>query len=191
MPNSNLPPKDYLGDVSRKTGGFQSGVNDVQNWVINLQDELSALSGTTVQEGAVRGVGTGSSDLVERGSLGNAAFGDTPTSDWYEETIVTLDGDFDSGQDLKIVRVGNVVTVTAQSVLTYPSSSFVASSSGLIPSQFRPVSDVTLVNEMRSTGLVGVKILPDGRYSINSDTWDGSSVALSNSKSAPTISYTI
>lgn len=69
MPNSSLPTTDYLGDGQRTTAEFQTQINNLQNWVIALQSELNALSGTTLGEGAVRDVGTGSSDLVEVSAL--------------------------------------------------------------------------------------------------------------------------
>lgn len=109
MPNSTLPPDNYLGDPERTTGEFQDRINQLQNWVNTLQAELQALSGTTVREGAVRGVGGGGTDLREASTFGSAADVEADqnlqTTDSVSFSDVAADsGDFvdlkENGQDV-------------------------------------------------------------------------------------------
>jgi len=158
MPNSNLPPDNYLGDPSRITSEFQDAIDDLQNWVNTLQSELNALSGTTVQEGAVRSAtsDTTAGNLVLRDSNGRAQFADPSAAqdgvtkswgntvsnfDWYEEARIEADNDFDAGQYIRFVRVGKLVTVTSEEDMDHTNGSSATTSSGFVPSSMRPIKD--------------------------------------------------
>lgn len=76
MPSGPLPPEDYLGDPNRITSEFQEQLNNLQNYVRQLKAELDALSSQTIREGAVRGIGTGSGDLVDNNRLADYVAGE-------------------------------------------------------------------------------------------------------------------
>lgn len=121
MPNSTLPGNTYLGDGQRTTSEMQDGLDQVAAWLNAAQAELNALTGTTFGEAAVRGVGTGDSDLVETSELdtrlgteGNlSGLGDfdptSPTSVWTGSSILVAMTDLSSqGPGLYILKVNNV-----------------------------------------------------------------------------------
>jgi hypothetical protein len=97
MPSGTLPNAGSLGDPQITTGDYQTQINQILAYVRSLQAEVATLSGTTIKEGAVRGVGTAASELVETsqldtrlgtsGNLGSAALLDTGTADTELATV--------------------------------------------------------------------------------------------------------
>lgn len=89
MPNSSLPGNTYLGDGQRTTVEMQNALDQVATWLNAAQAELNALTGTTLREGAVRSVGTGTDQIPDKeildtrlgttGNLGDAALRDVGT----------------------------------------------------------------------------------------------------------------
>lgn len=69
MPSGTLPNAGSLGDPQITTGDYQTQINQLLAYVRSLQSEVAALSGTQIKEGAVRGVGTAASELVETSIL--------------------------------------------------------------------------------------------------------------------------
>lgn len=69
MPSGTLPNAGSLGDPQITTGDYQTQINQLLAYVRSLQSELAALSGTTIREGAVRGVGDGASLLADKAVL--------------------------------------------------------------------------------------------------------------------------
>ena len=69
MPTGTLPNAGSLGDPQITTGDYQTQINQLLSYVRSLKAEVDALSGTTLKEGAVRGVGTASNELVETSQL--------------------------------------------------------------------------------------------------------------------------
>lgn len=61
------------------------------------------------------------------------------------EAIVTLGGDYSGTNNIKIVRIGNVVTLTATGPVSHASSGNVASAAGIIPAWARPTAGVSVV----------------------------------------------
>lgn len=94
----------------------------------NLSDLASASAGRT-------NLGLGTASLKDAGTTD----GNVPT---YQEAIVTLGGEFNAGESIKITRVGNLVTITSVGVLSHPSNAFPTSSAGVIPTWARPSSMV-------------------------------------------------
>jgi len=155
MPNSTLPGDNELGDSEITTGEFQTKIDQLATWINALQAELNALSDTTVREGAVRSVNggagplranIGTSDTVQFGRVTDAATpgdGDFDSDKLgYWEATVELGGDFDAGDSVKVVRIGNVVTVNFNGFLTHSSASTVISDTGVIPSWARPSNPI-------------------------------------------------
>lgn len=205
MPNSTLPPDNYLGDPERTTGEFQDRINQLQNWVNTLQAELQALSSTTLGEGAVRSVNGGGGPLranleptdsvqfariTDAGSPGDGDFDSDKLGYW--EATVELTDQFDSGQFITFKRIGNVVTAFSDEIIQHPQNSSPSTSSNIVPSwaespQFNPA--------------VNLYALEDGaicQVSIDSDVTlvyrspsDGSYVDSSSSKARILITYTV
>ncbi len=161
MPNSTLPSTDYLGDSGRTTSEFQTAIDQLQNWVITLQSELNALSGTTVQEGAVRDAtsNTASGTLVLRDANGRAQFADPAAAqdgvtktylesltltdaDWYEEGTISLtnSGTSNISGDVTYVRMGNMVVIKWED-LTHDTNSD-PGTDVVLPASIRPAHNV-------------------------------------------------
>ena len=156
MPNLPLPSTDFLGDGQRTTAEFQDAIDQVQNWLIVAQAELDALSDTTFGEAAVRGVGNLTGDVPDKavldtrlgtsGNLGTVAQEDSGIDDGEVPVImyqdVTIEGDF-TPFTLHCQRIGRVVTLWADDVVSHSSSFSPQSQSGVIPIDFRPPIDST------------------------------------------------
>ncbi|MCK2149541.1 hypothetical protein MYE70_10730 [Marinobacter alexandrii] len=69
MPTGNLPVNNYLGNGQRTTSEFQTGIDQLLAYANSLKAEVDALSAAVIKEAAVRGVGTGASDLVQTSQL--------------------------------------------------------------------------------------------------------------------------
>jgi len=211
MPNSTLPTNNYLGDPQRTTSEFQTAINQLQNWVNTLQAELNALSATTVKEGAVRSVGTGASDLVQTsqlntrlGTSGNLDLGTASEKDFgtndgnlpeYQEQIVELGGQFNAGERVKCVRIGNVVFISGfEGPLSHSSGSAASSAVDAIPSWARPAGSFSQANVYHDSGsmIQTVQVSPTGVLSTTYvDSTTGIGIDRINSNFSPTLSFTV
>ncbi len=151
MPNKPLPADGEPGDSEVTTGDFQTDINQIADWLNDLQAELNALSGTTVREGAVRTVNGGAgplrsnigiSDTVQFGRItdasspGNGDFDSDQLGYWAARQ--ELSGDFDPGQYVKITRIGNMVHIFSYGSPTHTTDSFVSTGSLFLPTWARP-----------------------------------------------------
>jgi hypothetical protein len=110
----------------------------------------------------------------------------------YSKTAVELGGDFDVGQQIKCVRVGDVVTITGVGErLTHPSLNTPLSADGVIPVEFRPsflVGNTYAVLNGSGLSFLSVRITQSGQLSLAYLSETGG-VARTNSELPPTISY--
>jgi len=104
---------------------------------------------------------------------------------------VAANGDFGSG-NIRCVKIGNTVTITATTTLLHGSSSAPISSDGLIPAAYRPVADVGLCYVVNRTlgYLASLNILASGRLTIEYNDFAGAGVNRTSS-SAFSISYNV
>lgn len=222
MPNGNLPINGYLGGGQRTTGEFQDGIDELLAYVNTLKSEVDALSSKVIKEAATRGVGTGASDVPANSDLGSASLRDVGTAaanlpdttelntrlattgnlgtaavEEYEEAVVELGGDFDVGESVKIIRVGNFVSITSDGALTHSNISSPNSAVGVIPSKFRPTGRATnMFSETFSTELASVSIVNDG-LGFDGSVWvrytdfNGSAISRATTRTTFSILYSI
>jgi hypothetical protein len=108
-----------------------------------------------------------------------------------KSTRVQLGGDFASGEDVVLQKIGNIVILTADGTLSYTSTmSKAQSSSGVIPSAYRPTTEIQDCNSADSVGTTHVRILSSGQ--IETEHLDYSGSALSSNGTTPfSIAYCI
>lgn len=172
----------YRIEVSKGTASFT--LRDV------LLGTLSGVDEEDLGTAASRDVGTDPHQVPTNADLGSAAYEDadafssriaSPTpgnlvqqtadgdledagiafSDFYEETVLPLDGDFASGE-LRIARLGNVVTVSMSPTTTFNAHSNPTTTAGFLPSRIRPAY---LVRTAISSAMVA-SIDPGGAFSL-------------------------
>jgi len=86
----------------------------------------------------------------------------------YASARVELGGDFDAGEKILLERIGNTVTIRSDTDnLSHGGNSQPTSSSGVIPSQFRPSSNASTANEVSnvfviSSGFVVAAVVTSG-----------------------------
>jgi len=113
----------------------------------------------------------------------------------YDETLAEeLAGDFGSGETVNIVKIGKVVTITANQGLTF-SATAAATSGSIIPSGYRPninVSAATYQDGAATNGVIQyIFITTVGTLSVNFNARDGNSFATQTTASPFTISYVV
>jgi hypothetical protein len=108
----------------------------------------------------------------------------------YRTEVKAANGDFTSGS-FQFTKIGNVVTITATSVLTHGSNAGPSCSVGFIPEWARPSSDVANVYWASSNGSV-LRIRPfqSGQLELGYQNVSGGFVR-NDSFITPTISYII
>lgn len=111
MPSGTLPNAGSLGDPQITTGDYQTQINQLLTYVRSLQSEVAALSGTTIREGAVRGVGNGTGLLADKAVL-DTRLGVTGNLNLADSV---LDGSFDP-ENATLVWSGNSTTVDIASL---------------------------------------------------------------------------
>ncbi|WP_138438603.1 hypothetical protein [Marinobacter alexandrii] len=206
MPTGNLPVNNYLGDGQRTTSEFQTGIDQLLAYANSLKAEVDALSAAVIKEAAVRGVGTGLTDLVETsqldtrlattGNLGTAATKNFGTGlnevPEYREEIIEIGGaDFDPSQFMKILKVGNLVTVTLLNDLTTHANKADPVFSG-IPTWARPNDITRAVYNVTTAYLREIAILTDGSGKLTYYQRAATGLqSASNTGTAFTISYAI
>lgn len=205
MPTGSLPANNYLGDGQRTTSEFQTGIDQLLAYANSLKAEVDALSATIIKEAAVRGVGTGATDLVQTsqldtrlgtsGNLGGAAQRTVGTADGnlpeYESEVVTLGGIFNASQQVKCVRIGDCVTIFGLGDQLNHSSSIggAGSDAGDIPLFARPAEIVTNVYFGSSQLVATAYVFPDGTFSLDYGNTDGTTPTRSDSVTPPTITF--
>lgn len=114
-----------------------------------------------------------------------------------EEAIVELGGDFDAGEEVKIVRVNDHVIISSIGPLTISDSSQSShhSSSGAIPPAFRPnanTSNVFFIREGISYNYIqSVRVTDDGLFSLffHNNDFDSVSPETNHTFGSVSISY--
>lgn len=109
----------------------------------------------------------------------------------YQTTTLALGGDFGVGEDVKITKIGDIVTVTAMDVLTFASATTATSAAGVIPAAYRPSLETKTVYEVSTVaGIEKVNVTPAGTITLSFFNWDGT---LNSKAGAPrfTISYNV
>lgn len=103
---------------------------------------------------------------------------------------VTLGGDFDSGERVKVTKIGNIVTITSDGALFHTSGTS-ASASGVIPSRFRPNHQVRNIFSITGAYIAQVVVQPSGGFSQNYRNWGGGGSSQSNATSITAITYEV
>lgn len=117
----------------------------------------------------------------------------------YDEEIVELGGDFDAGEEIKCVRIGNQVTITGIGVLGHSLGAFIQSTDGVIPAKFRPpdsaVSNTYLAHWYPSpddkVGVLIVDVTITGRLRTNYIDSDGLENDRTSTSSVPSLTYNV
>lgn len=110
------------------------------------------------------------------------------------ETTISLGNEFDADQNAKCLRIGDFVTITGVGVnWTHSSAASPQSSAGVIPSSFRPSSDVSNVfYAVASNEIYVITVSSGGTVTVNYiNASDGSSASRSNTFITPSISYIV
>lgn len=108
----------------------------------------------------------------------------------YETTSKAADNNFTAGT-FTITRIGNTVTITTDVALTWSSASTAETTSGFIPSTYRPSGEVRLCMNMDSGGVRMLQVETDGTIGIQYRNWTGGLTATTTSSRPVTISYVI
>lgn len=114
----------------------------------------------------------------------------------YQEVTVELGGDFQAGDQIKIVRAGSQVTITSTvGALTYSASTNRAESeAGIIPTWARPAFNTIVPTYFLSSGvaLFSAQATPSGEFVMNSAlTSTGAAYSTTSTFQTPTLSYNI
>jgi len=120
------------------------------------------------------------------------------TASLVDEETVELDNDFDSGNYITCAKIGNLVIVTGHGsgtfgALEHTSSANPASSSGTVPSKFRPQYEVRTVymTGQIDANLYEVRIFSDGTFETSYTNFDETNSSLTSSERVPSVSYVI
>lgn len=111
--------------------------------------------------------GTGAPDFPN----GLTLSGGSDVLDTYQDGVVAGNGDL-SGGDFYFEKIGNAVVITWES-LSHTSATSAASSSGLVPSAYRPTNEITNVYEVTGSVVRKVTIATDGTVTFNYYDWAG------------------
>jgi len=182
MPQGPLPTQGSLSDPDVQTPEYQAFIQDVLNYLLEVQSELAALSKQEFGEAAVRSMGQGSglnADLLDgiEGS-GYLKKSDPVTeAGWYKEATVELGGDFDSGESVKVTKVGNIVTITSGGILLHASDNIATSSSGAIPSWAHPSGTAYNVYTAEADILGQVSVSNSGTLTTKYHDFDAGSIS--------------
>jgi len=112
----------------------------------------------------------------------------------YEVEIVDVSssGDFDAGNaSVKCVRIGDKVTITSTALISHTAGVSANSATGLIPTRFRPSSDVYNIYYSGGSAIRRVKIDSDGSIGFQYVNYSGVGVSQSSTAVTISISYVI
>lgn len=104
---------------------------------------------------------------------------------------VNLDGGFDASAEIRMSRIGNIVTITSDGILSHPSSSSVNSAVGVIPTIYRPDNARANVYHIRSDSVLEVQIFNTGTFNVNYRDWSGAAFAATSTASNVHITYDV
>lgn len=108
----------------------------------------------------------------------------------YDVETVELGGDFNAGDSIKCVRIGDYVSITSVGVLTHTSATTAISSSGVIPSQFRPTDDTFNTYESQAN-LYQMNVFSDGSVSFQYSDHSGAGVSRSGTNTQASVTFNV
>lgn len=182
-----------VGDVIRAVGQDTTTDDKSGEWVavsntgnpadgFEVIDFDNGLQGLRIAYRAIQ-----ASQFKDKESPGNGDFDSTNLGYW-EETV-ELGGDFDSGETIKIVRIGNKVTISSDGILSHTTTSR-ATSEVIIPSWAEPLGGnaynvYSMVSSYVSSSLI------TSRFEVEHRDWGGSPVSVSTTANPVSVSYTV
>lgn len=189
------------------TGDVEAEVDAVAASVAALDNDLTTLD-ASLGTASTRDVGTGATDVVETsqldvrlntaGNLGTAAQKTVGTADGnlpeYQSVVVELGGNFIAGQQVKAVRIGDLVTITATSSTLDHTDALSAptSAAGAIPAAYRPAAgEVIQVYAQDANAWAQVGVTSTGDFSVTYRDSAGSPTTRNTTIQVPNISYVI
>lgn len=108
------------------------------------------------------------------------------------ETTIDLTGSGQfTGGDIKVVRVGDIVTISALNIINNSSSSDATSAAGLIPVWARPVAQKRNIYEAGASEVYTMIVNPDGTFRIQYRDYSGTLVNRTSGAATGTLSYVI
>ncbi len=202
---------DYLAKVIPGGGGSSGSVedfnelirvgltlDDVKAYDVFVGNLVRSIGRDNSQDGlgsdwlAVSNTGTPANDetLID---FSNGLQGVLTRSQLTQETaVIELDGDFDPGESVKLLRIGNGVFLSGDGPLNHTSGNSVSSLSGVIPAQFRPfASCMNVFLTTRNSGGVqaSVRVSTSGTLTLQYEDSQGNAVQRTNSAQPPLINY--
>lgn len=175
---------------------------DIKAFDVSVGDVVRNVGGTIVSDGGgvdwyvVSNTGSGGND-VDLIDFTNGLQGKRyQVYATYQEDTFVLDGDFTGSPIMRVIRIGNQVTISTDSLafLSHSSSAAPSSTAGAVPAWARPpVNSWTMTFFADGpTVAVNVKVAPDGTFSLQYTRTDtGSSFTSTASFVRPQITYII
>ena len=130
-------------DIAEEINAVSVAANAVAGDLAALDASLGTASERNVGDGAglVPDKAVLDTRLGTTGNLGSAATRAVGVATGnlaeYRQETIELGGDFSPGQEIEIIRIGNLVCISSRSALSHDSG-IIASSSGIIPSWATP-----------------------------------------------------
>ena len=175
---------------------------DVKAFDVSVGDVVRNVGGSLVSDGegvdwyVVSNTGSGGND-VDLIDFTNGLQGKRyQVYETYQEGTFTLDGDFSGSPEMKVVRIGSVVTISTNSSasLSHASSSTPSSSAGVVPAWARPPFNSWSIYyfDPGATVAENVKVSPGGTFSLQYTKTDtGAAFATTTSQARIVITYTL
>jgi hypothetical protein len=119
----------------------------------------------------------------------NTRLGTTGNLGNQDQTVELLGG-FSAGESVRVVRIGNVVSLTTVGVLSHSSASGVSSNSGVLPSWARPEYIAQSTYSVDNTTIRTIKVFPAGTVVFTyADPADGIGVPRTDTSDGGVVSY--
>ena len=109
----------------------------------------------------------------------------------YELVEISLDGDFTTGT-LRILKIGSLVIITLKETFaSHASGSTINSSASLVPTRFRPNTNLSNVYYDAAALIARVFVGSSGVFQTEYRDWTGATVNASSTQVSPTIAYLV